>query len=107
MREKIALWANDNRASPTHPHLKAGKPVTIAGQEYWASCFVNLPPVCPEGMQTRVDGFVKALAEINDKYPILSVILTPVETQVQAAPAARAMPAGQRTPADVQDLEPF
>ena len=81
---KLGLWFNETREKPTHPHIKAGKPVTIDGQEYWLSGWINYPKEeAPLGQ--RIITFLLALAEKNGKYPIISLSLRRADQQTPKA----------------------
>jgi len=91
-RTDLALWLNDNRQSETHPHLKAGKPVTVDGKQFWASAWINSGQD-PE-IAEAVDRMAKKLAEVNGTRPIIKISLTPVDGKAQEpqAPQARQEP---------------
>lgn len=90
---KLALWKNDNRPSPKHPPLSAGKPVNINGQDYWISAYINGPRDNAE-LRDRIEKFITYLAEQNGTYPIINVSLRPAESRGQrpSAPTSEGAP---------------
>ena len=77
---KLALWKNDKRQKPTQPSLKGGKPQVINGQEFWVSAWINSPKDDP-AMAEAIERMVDTMTNKNGNYPLVTVSLSPVESQ--------------------------
>jgi len=92
-KTKLSVWYNDRRETDRHPHIKAGKPVTIDGKQYWLSGWFSVggPDDDTTVMEGRVDTFLQALAAENGNYPILKLELEEAEPRADSGtrPAAK------------------
>jgi len=94
-RTKLAVWHNEKRESDKHPHVKASKPVEIAGRRYWLSGWFSCggPQDDTAVMESRVEKFLEALAAENGTFPILKLELEEADAQQGGgASQSQAMP---------------
>ena len=91
---EIPLWINEDREKDTHPQLKAGSPVVVGGQEYWANAWVNIGSSddATDEDREQLAKIMTWLAGKNGKRPIIKVSLKPAEAKKGPAPAAGPAP---------------